>query len=344
MAGFVFPPPRGGGEQFDKDGYPIGDQTPGFLFPPPKNTDGNSPYEVVEQVGGRVSGLVKAARNDVVSVDTARANAENAIVENMSSSLEMMDEIQRFGGAYCRASQWSTTWGENTPDVLPLTDAFPLAAGTSFTPPADPTPPSGTYPDDFASKQAMARKSGTLNLTESGLWLIFFQAGVLQGSERITQPADVWAYVSNDGSYAPIGTPGMSYLGLTPASGNYVSRHKGTGSSSLSSMSHLAAWGRASSYVGLNNSRNGGGVTVFGCFPVYLQTANWSVTMSVQSWAKFGGASTSNVIAYKVNSESIRDSIDDLTEQIELALPGASTQLSLDEMGLEKMVEVQGWE
>lgn len=344
MAGFVFPPPRGGGAEFDKGGYPIGDQTPGFLFPPPKNTDGNSPYEVVEQVGGRVSGLVKAARNDVVSVDTARANAENAIVDSMSSSLEMLDEIQRFGGAYCRAPQWSTTWGENTPDVLPLTDAFPLAAGTSFDPPVDPVPPSGTYPDNNASKEAMARKSGALQLTESGLWLIFFQAGVLQGSERITQPADVWCYVNNNRGYSPIGTPGMPYAGMTPSNGNYVARLSGNGVAASTSMANLAAWGRASSYVGLNNSRNGGGVTVFGCFPVYLQTANWYVTMSVQSWAKFGGASTSNVIAYKVNSESIRDSIDDLTEQIELALPGASTQLSLDEMGLEQMVEVQGWE
>lgn len=58
MVDFNFPPPRSGGETSeDEEGYRTGSTRPGFLFPPPRRTDGNTPYEVIEEVAGGINDI-----------------------------------------------------------------------------------------------------------------------------------------------------------------------------------------------------------------------------------------------------------------------------------------------
>lgn len=58
MVDFNFPPPRSGGETSeDEEGYRAGSTRPGFLFPPPRRTDGNTPYEVIEEVAGGINDI-----------------------------------------------------------------------------------------------------------------------------------------------------------------------------------------------------------------------------------------------------------------------------------------------
>lgn len=290
-----------------------------------------------------IAGLFTATRVDMGKVDKARVDAENAIVENMSSSLEMLDEIQRFGGAYMDYPTYTYTNGEENTAVTPLNMQLPLAAGTSFTPPVSPLnhPPNFNYPQGSSatSQSDFARGSGHLNLNESGLWLVFFQAAVLQGSAYVNTPADLVAIVTPSTSpLYPNEYPGIDGPG-NPIGNNILALHRSTGAQvTVPTDGFVLTYGRASSFVRTNTSKYGGGNTIFGVLPAYLPAAGWKVTLMGTAWRRFGGPASTNVIAYKVNSESIRESIDDLTEQIELALPGASTQLDLDEASIQAMV------
>jgi len=294
-----------------------------------------------------IAGLFTTTRVDMGKVDKARADAENAIVENMSSSLEMLDEIQRFGGAYNgRYNSYRTEYGEQVAETVPLTHALPLEAGTSFVEPVDDD--WDNYIDGFllknteGNRQYLARYSGHLVLNEPGLWLIFFRGGVLQGNLFTGRPADLWAYVTpNTGvraNHYPCGQPGFTDEGN--ALPNYVtSRDRTTGYKTNFPNSEILAFGRATSYVGIENAQTGGGVSLFGAFPAYLPTGGYKVSMAVQSYAKYGGASTSNVFAYKVNTESLRTDIDTLKASIAAALPGDFTALSLTETAISQMVD-----
>ena len=89
---------------------------------------------IIESIGS----LFGATRRDMSAVDNARAAGERAIVGAMSSSLEHLDEVQRFGGAYMDYPKFSVNNGELLPHIVPLTHAVPLAAGTTLIPAAAP--------------------------------------------------------------------------------------------------------------------------------------------------------------------------------------------------------------
>lgn len=49
-----FPPPKKQSEQFAGEPYPVADERPSFVFPPPRSMDPSTPFEVAEQVAGKV--------------------------------------------------------------------------------------------------------------------------------------------------------------------------------------------------------------------------------------------------------------------------------------------------
>ena len=301
---------------------------------------------VFESIGSLFFGV----RNDVVNVDTARMAAENAIVANMSSSLEMLDEIQRFGGAYNGSYEfYRSDWGEQVAETVPLTHALALQAGTSF---IAPNTPWSDYTSGVArantedNRRLMARHSGSLQLNEPGLWLIYFRAGVLQGSQFTTRPADLWCYVTSatglGANLLPVGSPGYTDDGQPLVNGFGISsvqcRDRDTGVKIQLPVGEILAYGRASSYVGTENAPTGGGVTLFGMVPAYLPDAGYKVSMAIQSYAKFGGPSNTSVVAYKVNSETLRDDIDALKSGIAADLPGEAVDKVLDEATIQDMI------
>lgn len=306
----------------------------------------NSVIDVFNQVGSLFFGV----RKDVVNVDSARMAAENAIVSNMSASLEMLDEIQRFGGAYNgKYEYYRTAWGEQVAETVPLTHTFDLQAGTSFIKPAadwDNYYSGFSLANNEDNRKALAQWSGSLLLNEPGLWLIYFRAGVLQGSQFVTRPADLWCYVTPATGYMadlyPVGSPGYTDDGKTLTNGMGISsalcRNRKTGEKSQVTVGEIKAYGRASSYVGIENAPTGGGVTLFGMVPAYLPDAGYKVSMAIQSYAKFGGPSNTSVVAYKVNSETLREDIEALKNGIAADLPGEAVDKVLDEATIQDMI------
>ena len=166
------------------------------------------------------------------------------------------------------------------------------------------------------------------------MWMIYFQAALLQGTQRTSTPADLWCYVTNDLTYVPLGTP--------PASGNMPMLHRWNGDKVLRPTSGVVAYGRAGQYLGVSDTRYGGGNTVSGYMLAPLPSAGWFVHLSGTGFRHFGGAASTMVFATKVNSESLRDDIEGLKNQIAAALPGQSTDQLLDEASINAMVAEAG--
>lgn len=291
----------------------------------------------VQGVIDLIGGLFTAGHQDTSAVDAARVAGENAIVARMGDALDELDEIQRVGGAYAHwtpQTYMQVIWGEDNPHPLPLTAEFPLAQGTLWHPPTDEWGwwPEGntSWVDSDEARGDLAKLAGTLELQESGLWMIYFQAALLQGTQRTNTPADLWCYVTSYKNYVPVGTP--------PASGSITRYSRTTGVKGTQPVSAIAAYGRAGQYLGVADTRYGGGNTVSGYMLVPLSSAGWYVHLACTGYRHFGGAASTMLFATKVNSESLRDSIEDLKDQIALSLPGQSTDMALDEASIAAMV------
>lgn len=300
---------------------------------------------VVDGIAGifnAVGSLFGAAHRDTLAVDAARVAGENAIVANMSESLDQLDEIQRVGGAYMYTGTWSIDYGERNPHPIMITAQFPLAQGTIWHPPTDAWPYALDHYQNWVGSHAnrgqLAKYSGTLELAEPGLWMIYFQAAVLQGGTYPNDPSDVWCYVSSSGTWLPVGTPTSGM--------NTYSRTDGTRSTSDTfGYGSIHSFGRAGSYVGRRDTGEGGGNTVSGYFMCYLETPGHFIHMSASAYKHFGGAASTFVFAQKVNSEDLRDDIEDLKVQIAAALPGQEVPLDLDDTAIAAMVaQAQGIE
>ena len=288
----------------------------------------------IKSIFNSVGSLFGMSSRDMSAVDQARVDAENAIVARMSDSLEHLDEIQRVGGAYADYPQWRITWGEDHPHPIPLTAQWPLAQGTAWHPPWEQWGDRGQnhlFSDSNADRGILATLSGTLELQESGLWMIYFQVALLQGTQRTSIPADVWCYVTSNRDRVPVGTPVPGMDSYSRLSG-LKSDHDAQGYDRI----HTA--GRAGSYLGTSDTRMGGGNTVNGFMMCYLDSPRWFIHMSGTGYHHFGGASSTFVFAQKVNSETLRDSIEDLKGQIADSLPGNSTPLDLTDAQIQAMV------
>lgn len=295
---------------------------------------------IVDGIGGvinAIGSLFGAARVDTAAVDAARVAGENAIVANMGAALEQLDEIQRVGGAYGHWEMFNITWGEDNPHPIPLTKPFgeppyALMQGVKWHPPTVSWNYSNgqTLPDNDGTRGELARRAGTLELQESGLWMIYFQAALLQGTQRTNVPADLWCYVSSVPYLCPVGSP--------PASGEMVAYARDNGSKVAFLPSQIAAYGRAGQYLGVADTRYGGGNTVSGYMLCALPSAGWFVHLAGTGFRHFGGAASTMVFATKVNSESLRDDIEGLKDQIAAALPGQSTDKLLNETSIAAMV------
>lgn len=279
-----------------------------------------------------IGSLFGAARVDTAAVDAARVAGENAIVANMADALDQLDEIQRVGGAWGNYPMWNITWGEDNPHPIPLTEPFGLMQGCQWHTAEVPWgyAHGHTLADTDGSRGALAQRGGVLELTESGLWMIYFQAALLQGEQRTTTPADLWCYVVSTPWITPVGTP--------PANGTMTGFYRTSGSKSFIHSSQIAAYGRAGQYLGVKDTRYGGGNTVSGYMLCALPTAGWFVHLSGTGYRHFGGASSTMVFATKVNSQTLRDDIEELKDQIAAALPGQSTDKLLDEASIAAMV------
>lgn len=286
----------------------------------------------IGQIFNAIGSLFGAARVDTAAVDAARVAGENAIVANMADALDQLDEIQRVGGAYAHWGTFNLTWGEDNPHPIPLTEPFGLMQGCQWHPPpvAWGYGTGHTLPDTGASWGALAQRGGALELAESGLWMIYFQAALLQGNQRTGTPADLWCYVTPSPDVALVGTP--------PASGVMDAYWKPTGEKISADIAGLAAYGRAGQYLGVHDTRYGGGNTVSGYMLAALDSSGWFVHLSGTGYRHFGGAASTFVFATKVNSETLRDDIEDLKTQIAAALPGQSTDKLLDEASIAAMV------
>ena len=296
----------------------------------------------IKSIFNSVGSLFGMSHRDTARVDAARVAGENAIVENMSSSLDQLDEIQRVGGAYMHTGSWSINYGERNPHPIPITAQFPLSQGTIWHPPTDVWPYALDHYQNWSNTDAnrgqLAMYSGTLELAEPGLWMIYFQAAVLQGSSYPNDPADVWCYVSSNDVHLPVGTPdpGMNTYSRT-------SGYKFTVPSY--GYERIHSFGRAGAYIGIRDTGEGGGNTVSGYFMCYLETPGYFIHMSASAYKHFGGAASTFVFAQKVNSEDLRDDIEELKDQIAAALPGQEVPLDLDDAQIAAMVaEAQGIE
>ena len=300
----------------------------------------------IGQIFNSIGSLFGAARQDTSAVDAARVAGENAIVANMSESLDQLDEIQRFGGAYMGYETFSIFNGETYARVLPLSETVPLGAGTSFIPPHTPLTHSSKH--QYAGEPSgsiLARGSGQLELLESGLWMIFFQGSFLQGPAYTNRPVHMWCHVTPaDDVWLPVGPPEL-LAGGDPNPAGQMARHRETGEhTSDYSAANVAAFGRAASYTRdiSNQISMGGGMTLFGMTYAYLESGGWKVSLSDMSFEKHGGAASTFVYAQKVNSETLRDDIETLKLQIAAALPGQSTDKLLDEASIAAMVAEAG--
>lgn len=295
----------------------------------------------IGQIFNAIGSLFGAARRDTSAVDAARVAGENAIVANMGDALDQLDEIQRAGGAYMRYPFYDILNAETSIYVLPLSDPMPLQVGTRWIDPVFNTEiESGErFTDSSNTRSAQARRSGQLELIESGLWMIFFQASVLQGNQYTSRPVDLFCHVTDANSpWLPVGPPGLTSTG-SAIPGMQMARHRDTGDyGEVAESGFLQAYGRAGSYIGIRDTAIGGGNSVFGMVPALLPSPGWKVSLSVSTFARFGGPATTYVFAYQVNSESLRDDIDAMKVQLAQDLPGQSVDMLLDEASIAAMV------
>lgn len=301
----------------------------------------------VQNIAGLIGGLLSASRQDTAAVDQARADGERAIVANMSSSLEYLDEIQRVGAAYMDVPTFRVNQGENFPHHIPLTAMYPLSAGARLIPPTVPLTHSAGYhypsvlsiPSETNSLRPLAQGCGQMELLESGLWLIHFQAAVLQGSAYPDRPVDVWCHVTAaESEWLPVGPPEVNVQTGSARPGELAARSRVTGLLQYRNPSEQVAYGRAGSYVGDRNSDFAGGNTISGLVVAYLETGGWKVNLSCNSWEKNSGPMSTYVYATKVNSETLRQDIDQLKADIAAALPGQNVDLLMDEAAIAAMV------
>jgi len=303
---------------------------------------------VVDGIAGifnAVGSLFGMSSRDMAAVDQARVAGENAIVARMSESLDQLDEIQRAGGAYMDVPSFRFDNGEDRPHIIPLTAPIELESGTSWIPPHSPLThstgyryPGATGSERDASRRLFAGGSGQLELLESGLWVIEFQASVLQGAAYASQPVDVWCHVTPaDSPWIPEGPPGLNIYG-NPIPGEQMTQHRNGAEFSYQPDSIVAAYGRASSYIGVRDSPFSGGNSVSGVVMAVLGTGAWKVTLSCNSWEKYSGPMSTYVYATKVNSETLRQDIDQLKDAIADSLPGENVPLDLDEDQIAAMV------
>lgn len=293
----------------------------------------------LQSIAGLIGGLFSLGRQDTAAVDQKRVEGENAIVANMSSSLEYLDEIQRVGGAYMDTPEWAIVNGEAFPHAVPLGGdtaphygAFPLAQGTTWHPRAQPwTRSSGDVLGSASGRIEVAQRAGTLELLEAGLWMIYFQAAVLQGSGYTTTPADVWCYVSSQKDYIPVGAPqsGMSTFGRLDG----VHR-----TSDIYGFNAIHTFGRAGQYLGTRDTTQGGGNTVSGYMMAYLDSPGWFIHMACSAYRHFGGPASTFVFAQKVNSSTLRGDIDQAKADLAAALPGQPIAQQLDEAAIAAMI------
>lgn len=303
----------------------------------------------VQSIAGLIGNLFSLGRQDMTAVDQARVDGENAIVANMSSSLEYLDEIQRVGAAYMDVPTFRVNQGENYPHHIPLTAMYPLSVGARLIPPVVPLTHSAGFnypsvlsiPSETNSLRPLAQGCGQMELLESGLWLIHFQAAVLQGSAYPDRPADVWCHVTAaESEWLPLGPPEVGIEPGAPASkpGEMAARSRITGVQTYRPVSEQVAYGRAASYVGDRQSDFAGGNTISGLVVAYLPTGGWKVNLSCNSWEKASGPMSTYVYATKVNSETLRQDIDQLKADIAAALPGQNVDMLMDEASIAAMV------
>lgn len=295
----------------------------------------------VQSIASLIGGLFSLGRRDTAAVDQARVEGELAIVANMSSSLEYLDEIQRVGGAYAGWPNWYINLGELNPHPLPLGSddpayrgAFPLAQGTRWHPPMELWGSRGSnhlFAGNDIARGILARLGGTMELLESGLWMIYFQAAVLQGPGYSNIPSDVWCYVSSQKDYVPVGTPksGME------------SYHRITGDKSTNNAHGFGAihtFGRAGQFLGDRDSTQGGGNTVSGYMMAYLDSPGWFLHMACSAHQHFGGPASTFLFAQKVNSSTLRGDIEQAKADLQAALPGTPVDQLLNEDAIDTMV------
>lgn len=284
----------------------------------------------VQGIAGLIGGLFSLGRADTALVDQARVDGENAIVANMHESLEHLDEVQRVGGAFSEYPVWRINFGESNPHPLPLNSPFPLAQGTAWHPETRPLENfGGSWAGNDSNRGYLARGSGTTELLEPGLWLIYFQAALLQGNQYTNTPADVWCYVTPHRDSIPVGAPSGTTM-------DAYSRN--TGQKFDYVVSNIERYGRAGQFLGIRDTGQGGGNTVSGYMMAPLSSPGWFVHMACSGYEHFGGASSTFLFAQKVNSETLRDSIDELKDTIADSLPGQHVETTLNEDVIAAMV------
>src|SRR5699024_526876 len=153
----------------------------------------------------------------------------------------------------------------------------------------------------------------------------------------------MWCHVTTAASRSlPVGPPGLTANGdAIPGLQMAIRRDTGVSTSSFS-QGNIAGFGRAAAYSTSQQVSVGGGNTLFGMTYAYLETGGWKVSISDMSFEKFGGASSTFVVAQKMNSETLRDDIENLKSQIAAALPGHNVPLDLDEASIQAMVSQAG--
>lgn len=303
----------------------------------------NTVIGLVHGVVGAIGSLFTMGHQDTAAVDRARVEGELSIVENLSRSLDHMDEIQRFGGAYMNYPSYRITYGELDLRVIPLNAGVlppgsDAEAGTRTVGPHTPLTHSADYTyNRTAARPATAKGSGYLELLEDGLWVIDFQAGMVQGGQYPNRPASLWCHITPaHDPRIPVGPPGLDANGLERGVQFCINRI--TGDTEEMEFDEIAAYGRAASYVRTSNPVTGGGITVAGKMYAMLPSGNWKVTLSGQAYHYFGGASTTFVYATKVNSEQLRSDINELREGLAEALPGRAVDMTLDEAAIQAML------
>ena len=304
----------------------------------------------IQSIINSIGSLFGMSHQDTARVDQARVDAENAIVDSMSDSVQFVDQVQRVGGAYMGYNTFRFDNGETLPHVVPLSEPVPLAAGTGWIPPHTPLThsteyryPGVTAAQRINTREILARGSGQLELQESGLWIIDFQASVLQGTGYTSQPVDLWCHVTPaDDPWIPMGPPEVNTTSGSsqgdPVPGLQSASRRDTGVADYVPVSLVAAYGRASGYVGVRDSGFAGGNSISGTVVASLSSGAWKVTLSCNSWEKAGGAMSTYVYATKINSETLQQQIDALKVSFEQALPGLPVPLDLDEAAIQAMV------
>ena len=307
----------------------------------------NAIVDGIHQIAASIGSLFGMSSRDMAAVDAARVAAENAIVDNLGNALDQLDEVQRAGGAYMDYEKFQIGGGGFTPHVLPMSAPMTLQEGTRWIAPASPLSHSygHFYSNSTASYRGLATGSGCLELLESGFWRIDFQAAVLQANNYYAEPAEVWCYVTAaDSSRYPIGAPGLAWDG-TPLSNpnDYSSYDQFTGEFSTSATGDILAFGRAAAYVDQLETDWSGGNTISGTVFALLPEGNWKVSLSCAAFEHFSGGASTFVMATKINSESLRDEIENLKVQLANALPGEGVSMDLDEDAIAAMVaEAEG--